>query len=542
MMAWTLPDLFPKFYLMNIAQVSQGSKQPTRSRAKNGGPTLAAQKGIRFAVIATVLSVALSFMSSAGIQGIDHHDNQRLGQVIILVMAAVILVWRICFDIVDTILASNMVSRCLAIFFALGLLSSLTAWSVRHALYEWASFGLLIVLAWLIANEIKTFGETLFELILRLCGGGCALYVLLALEAHGLALAQGIPLHGATFVFISFDSPRFFNYVQTVSLPLLGLLTSRSMLFTQGTPGNGNRSNGAWRRYEFLFWSPVLIFWWMLLFASGGRGAFTGIIIGMTVAYLYCREHANLWIKTMALSCLAGLFSYFFLYFFVPQMLGIPAVSNPFETVERTIASPVTGRYALWRAALEMISTHPFLGVGPLHYAHYDAYLHIASHPHNWLLQIACEWGIIAAIFLSLTLAKLWQTLVNVRKNISQNDSVSYTTLTVLIATYTAILVDGIVSGLIVMPASQLWIALYGGCTWGWLKLQRPTTDTPQYLRFRTEKYLYMLLIITFSIMLVNGLWPEVVDLEKHRELNIQENMRHGIKMLWPRLWSAGYF
>ncbi|WP_249222970.1 O-antigen ligase family protein [Noviherbaspirillum sp. L7-7A] len=527
---------------MNIAQVRQGSKQPTQCGTKNGGTTLAANKRFRFAVIATTLSVALSFMSSAGVEGIDHHDNQRLGQVIILVIAAFILLWRIIIDRIDTIAASNMAFPCLVIFFALGLLSSFTAWSVRHALYELASFGLLIVLACLIANEISTFGESLLELILRLCGGGCALYVLLALEAHVLALVQGIPMHGATFVFISFDSPRFFNYVQTVSLPLLGLLTTRSLLFVSGEHRDGNRLDGAWHRYEFLFWSAVLIFWWMLLFASGGRGAFAGIIIGMAVAYLHCRKHAKLWIHTMVFSCLAGLLAYFLLYFLVPQMLGIPAAGNPFETVERTIASPATGRYALWRAALEMILTHPFLGVGPLHYAHYDAYLHIASHPHNWPLQIASEWGIPAALFLSLTLVRLWQTLVNIKKNISQDDLVSSTTLSVLIATYTAILVDGMVSGLIVMPASQLWIALYGGCAWGWLKLQRPTSDTPQYPRSRFEKCLYGLSLTALSIMLVQGLWPEVADLQKHRELSIQRNMLHGIKMLWPRLWSAGYF
>lgn len=58
--------------------------------------------------------------------------------------------------------------------------------------------------------------------------------------------------------------------------------------------------------------------------------------------------------------------------------------------------------------------------------------------------------------------------LVRTVRLIPAGDANSHTMLATWIAIGVAILVDGLVSGLIVMPASQLLIALYLGCAAGW--------------------------------------------------------------------------
>ena len=62
-------------------------------------------------------------------------------------------------------------------------------------------------------------------------------------------------------------------------------------------------------------------------------------------------------------------------------------------------------RIDLWIQAWEIIKGHPWLGVGPLHYANFPNA--IASSPHNFFLQIASEWGGPAFLLLSTLLGRV---------------------------------------------------------------------------------------------------------------------------------------
>ena len=73
------------------------------------------------------------------------------------------------------------------------------------------------------------------------------------------------------------------------------------------------------------------------------------------------------------------------------------------------------GRLQLWQIAWHSIQTHPWFGVGPGHFA-VVAYptetLH--AHPHNAWIKMACEWGIPAALLMSLVW--LWAAIAWFRK------------------------------------------------------------------------------------------------------------------------------
>ena len=49
---------------------------------------------------------------------------------------------------------------------------------------------------------------------------------------------------------------------------------------------------------------------------------------------------------------------------------------------------------------------------------------------------------------------------------LSPSDAANQAMLTCWLATGAAILLDGLVSGLLVMPVSQLWLAIYAGLAW----------------------------------------------------------------------------
>jgi hypothetical protein len=131
--------------------------------------------------------------------------------------------------------------------------------------------------------------------------------------------------------------------------------------------------------------------------------------------------------------------------------------------------------------------------------------------------------------------------LLAVRRYLAVSDVKNRLTLAAWLTIGVAILVDGLVSGLIVMPTSQLWIALYIGCAWGWttsmggseiLIRRQPSTIV------RVCGALGMLALIFF---LVNGLWPEILNLPLYEEQNLQKNL-YTNPAFRPRIWLGGYF
>ncbi|NKI71929.1 hypothetical protein GN109_21120 [Collimonas pratensis] len=100
---------------------------------------------------------------------------------------------------------------------------------------------------------------------------------------------------------------------------------------------------------------------------------------------------------------------------------------------------------------------------------------------------------------------------------------------------------DGMVSALIVMPTSQLWIALYLGCAWGWIVSIKPVQEKAVIrlsMPFRAGGVVVMLAAIYF---LANGLWPEILNLPLYEEQNLQKNI-YANPVYRPRIWLGGYF
>ncbi|MGV3654835.1 MAG: O-antigen ligase family protein [Noviherbaspirillum sp.] len=494
-----------------------------------------------FFLATLLLATSISFLPQAGGGRFSFHDGQRLAQLVLLLAGLALAAWRLARH--PSLLPSpGRTPACLlAAFFVLGLCSSLLAWSVRHALMEWTVFLLLVVLAWVIAGEVRANAKAALDWLLGLCGLGCGLYALASLSVHLAGLVLGIhPAPGDLFP--GFDNHRFFNHVQTVTLPLLGLLAVRARQRAGlPAPGWGSRAALAWR-YQPAIAGILLAAWWMLLFASSGRGTLVGVGAGIALAWLWRRRHAAQWCLAMAGTGIAGFLAYLALYRILPGLMGRAPFSLLSNTIERTLANPGSGRMALWESAWQMAASEPWLGAGPLHFAHVGRDILAGAHPHNWVLQIAAEWGIPALLCLCAILVLAWRALLRAGKTLSGGDAGNQAVLAAWLGTFAAIAIDGLVSGLIVMPTSQLWIVIFAGYAWGWTMSLSPAAATVPRRASAARRTCLVLCAPAFAALLAWGLWPELSDLRAHERASLSQNKALGMEALFPRIWRAGNF
>lgn len=474
--------------------------------------------------LAAVISPLMS--SFLTLTGSSFHDDQRAVEMLCLLLGVVLTVLRLGRGKPMPIFFGKPVLLLLTLFFTFGLISGMLAYSPRHALYEWSSFGLLLLLAWLIAGEVALHPESLLDWVLLLFGLGCALYVFKAALIYAWVLQSGSQPDPSDFIH-GFGNYRFFNHIQTVSLPLLGLLVLRS------------RQGGTASSRQIVAWYGLLSLWWMLLFASGGRGTFFGLLGGILMVLFWRYRQALPWFFIMLRSGIAGLVTYVIFFLVIPVLMNLQSSRFLNGVLKRSIDNSGSSRSALWQRAGEMIIANPLLGAGPLHFAHYGQDINNGSHPHNWALQVAAEWGIPALFCISGVFFIGFKRLLRTAYVISLDDQKNQSVLTVWLAIGVAILVDGLVSGLIVMPSSQLWIVLYIGLAWGWTENILKSEGAKEFKISKSIRFCLSITLLLILFFLGNGIFPEIIDLTDRQ--NLQLELFPQIRLA-PRIWSFGYF
>lgn len=479
-----------------------------------GLPIAARARAIRQMPFGTLLCLALlsNFFTTGG------HDRQRLAGIAVLVVAAL------------AVLAARQIpplfqspaGKPLALFFFLGILGSIRAFSPVYALFEVSIFFLLYLVALLIAGEIARGGVMSMLALVQVMALACALYSLQFWVAYGAGYVLHIPLDIGDFA-LPFGNIRFFNHLQTATLPLLILLCCVTPRASRLRP----------------MWWCLSAYWWMAILATSGRGTLAGMAAGCICVAALRRRHAFPYLKTVALTVAFGLLGYVLFLVVIPMLAGVPTLDAIHYAVDRTAADPASGRGILWHRALDLILQHPLLGTGPMHFAHNASDLHIGAHPHDWIMQIASEWGIPAFLCLSACLAHAGRALLRVGAGLVPADRLNQAICNALVAGGGAILVDGLVSGLFVMPQSQLAIALYLGCAIGWCR-----ANSVAHIRAGAtslQRACAGMLIAAAAACLVIAVWPDAVARYQGDPLKrAQEALNAGTN--WPRLWYAGFF
>jgi putative inorganic carbon (HCO3(-)) transporter len=462
-----------------------------------------------------LLAVTANFLFASG------HNLQRCVELVALCLiaaAAVLRAWRGSLPPLPKI-----GGILLLIFFALGLVSGLSAYSLRHAVFEWTCLFLLLILVFSIAYELAQDFRRINSL-LHWVGIACGLYALRVLIMYAAALSTGFQPDWSVLA-PGFSNPRFVGHTVTALMPLIVLLCVKS---TQAS---------AWRKT----WFALAAFWWAHLIAIEARATILALAIGCIMAFVVRRTHARRFVATMAFAALSGTVLCALLFILLPYAIGLHPVYLPWNVLARTVANPVSDRFLLWRLAVELIAGHPWLGIGPQHFAHAGAELYAGAHPHNWILQIAAEWGIPALLCLFGTLFLGARALVRHGARLEKGDLVNQQMLVTLLVSCTAIFVDGMFSGVLVMPQPQLAIALVLGITCAW-HFQRDVGQTPARSIQSASWRIVCSLIITVGLCgLIWSVAPDIARRVSGTSLSPAELTANPDKH-WPRMWEAGIF
>lgn len=348
---------------------------------------------------------------------------------------------------------------------------------------------------------------------------GSAGYAVVLCLLVAAPLIDGRPL-AWNEVAVGYDNYRLFNHTQTVALPLLALLALRA-----------RQQGPAW----WATWFTLGVYMAFLLCTSA-RGTALALMVA-TLTGLAVLGRRAVWpiARNLLIAGSLGGAAYGLLF------LGLPGTVNHALTAsaERSLASlsSDSSRLQLWRIAWDQIVASPWLGVGPMHYAHYPNPK--AAHPHNMYLQLAAEWGlpmlllVCAAIVIGL--ARLRHAVLSTSSEPARREGAA------LFVTCVAILADAFVSGNAVMPISQMWIALCLAWAIAWMRAQAgpPTAPPPQGQRLWAAR-LAGLAVAAAMCWLVVTVWPEAVDLKAHLE-HVRRDLVGNAKTN-PRFWSHGWF
>ncbi len=259
------------------------------------------------------------------------------------------------------------------------------------------------------------------------------------------------------------------------------------------------------------------------------------MLTGALLLLVLTRRAAIPFCRMLALTAIAGFLLHIVIFSMLPSALGIAPFSLVQDHVNRTLAQPTSLRDVLWGRCFELIAAHPVLGVGPMHFAHVGTDLRVASHPHNWFLQLAAEWGIPAALCASAAITAGAHRIARCMPRQACGDAVPQVIGSMLIVTGTAIVVDGLVSGNIVMPVSQLYIVLYLGCAAGWVASHAPVAPLSRPVRLGLAAALgAAAVLVLLGVSLDAHLIPGSVE---HFGM-LFEHVRH----FQPRFWLDGRF
>lgn len=359
-------------------------------------------------------------------------DRQRLLE--LLLLSLILIYYAFNHQNSRSVIQINKYLRYTLVFLLLlSMTSAFLAISTRHALIEICVYAALSFLALFFADFYRDESEFFIKRLSYIILASIFLYMTSFYVGYITAMTFKTPLNWP-FPFTGFSNIRSFNQYQ---LWLLGLVSFPLLSFEFKSK----------IKLTCLYLSLTL--WWVLLFYSASRGVLIAWFVGLLFTVIAYRTHAYSFLKLQLIQISTGFFIYYLLFKIIPSI-------NQSTLVTGTVFRETTNdRLALWNLAIDLIQKFPILGVGPMGYAWYSK---SNAHPHNSLLQLASEWGLIATTIILIILGYglyYWFKKFNMSslKSLSKPDkSLTIILFFTIITNATYSLVDGV----LVTPISQV--------------------------------------------------------------------------------------
>jgi O-antigen ligase len=397
----------------------------------------------------------------------------------------------------------------------MGTASALLARSPRHGFLEFTFFILLGLLVLYIATIYKRAPQKFNALFIT----SIIFAVTISFASFlGNTLSVFNETLTPTFksLFQGFVNPRFFNQWQGMVLPIVigALLIYKDV-----------------KRKKFLL-ALLASYLWAGIFFSGGRGVALSVMIGITLTgLLFPRIRYEWWSWTLLTllgggliyaSVLTGTFVFTGQHF--EDGLGLSRI------VENTTTSD---RLSLWQYAWHQFIHNPILGIGPMHSALISDATTIAAHPHNIALQLASEWGAPVLILIASVLGTAFLKWIAFSKRQVNSQLHPTFLLAALTSAFTTGNLHALVSGVWVMPLSQLSLALLTGWMLGIWANTKPSNHK---IHANTTTIFTAIMLITILIFLYS-IYPEVHQLDNWLKESYE---RIGDPIFHPRFWLQG--
>lgn len=399
-----------------------------------------------------------------------------------------------------------------------GLASAILSANVQMGVLEVVHLALMAVFALLVASSVQRHARRASQILAWTLFIAAGIYTFWFVRDYlfsqlGLAYSFRRGQINALWPngeFLGYAHPRFFNQVQTMLIPILAL------------PALWGDRRSYPARYLMIL---VVMFWWTMTFASGSRGT----IVSCGIAFIATAPfflRSSLRYYALNLVAVAGGLALFFLLF---KVLG----EAP-ESIDQRNITTSSERFNLWRHAFGLFLSNPVFGAGPMQYASNHATWGV--HPHNALLQLLSEWGGIATAIVIVLGIRGLSSFVRLARDV--NDEVGPSTKAAVATAALAALVHAMLSGVIVMPASQVTLLLIlgwsVGLSLGSIRAQEKVADA--------RKWSLNAVIISgvMLLMIVAEAHVTIDSFEKSyrlRESSVQNAPEH--KRL-PRFWLWG--
>jgi putative inorganic carbon (HCO3(-)) transporter len=396
----------------------------------------------------------------------------------------------------------------LSIIVGLGVTSSLLAHQPLWALTEVALFVSCAAIALAFASLRRHGGEPLDRALLLIVVLLCLIKTFQYLYAGVLAFASGGPTLNPDLLLSSFSNKRFYGQFQTLTLPLLALplllpTVSRSL-----------------RGMAF----ALLCAWWLIAISGGTRGTWLGMgVAGMVLALL--GPWGRRWLGWQLAAMLGGLWVYWLLFTVLATYLGIETSNDASER----LTTSLSGRGPIWWQGWQMVAERPWLGFGPMHFA--DIANKVAAHPHQAVLQWASEWGVLSTLCVAVLAGRSgWATVAVLRERARSSERADLLRLC-LFAALVGALTQSMVDGVLVMPNSQVWLALVVGWLMALHRWRTPATATWP-LAWTVWKVLSVLAIA----LLVHVALRDVPHIKQAQRQYLDATGSY----LQPRFWAQG--
>ncbi|MGI2022886.1 O-antigen ligase family protein [Shewanella glacialipiscicola] len=399
---------------------------------------------------------------------------------------------------VELVRVSTVSLLSLSLFFVLAIASAFASKHPFWGIVEIANNGLLITAFYLFTISMKAIQRDSLNFAVYV---GILLFSILTLVKYILFLcfsyadAQSFDIHGLLSGYVNV---RFFNQLQVMVVPLLLL-----PFF--------NQHLAKFKRISMV----MIALHWVVLLQTEARGAVLSLILALTILLYFVNAEARKKLVLLTLkTILSGIVLWLVFIVIIPYWL-----INGANFQIRTSSS---GRLDLWLYVLQSISDSPWLGFGPMSFSWAEGKPLPNAHPHNSVIQLLYEYGIISCIvMIGWVMSHVYYRLRYLSQDtcLSQDTYLSqYTATAAIPVTYALLsgLFYSLFSGVMVMPFAQLMLVFV-------IAMQVQGNAFQFYKAGMWTKIILFLIASVMTLVLMNSY--------KNGEL---------LPALFPRVWLNG--